>query len=93
MCSSGMAEVPKSSAQGWASVTFGGSAAAGTTVELVADGATVATYTAEKGLLREFSTRRDLERRRVQGWSSAARPWAPSPPGNVGGMGGGGPRS
>lgn len=78
--SSGMAEAPDaSSAQGWVSVTFNGSVAAGTTVELVSDGVTVASYTAEKTFGSVvFSTAERSSAAPSTRWWWTASPWARS---------------
>jgi hypothetical protein len=90
--SSGMAEVPEAdSAQGWASVTFSGSVAGGTTVELVAEGVTVASYTAEKVISSVVFSNADLtsgaEYEVVVDGESVGTITAGE---HVGGMGGGG---
>lgn len=92
--SSGMAEAPEaSSAQGWASVTFNGSVAAGTTVELVGDGVTVASYTAEKTFGSVvFSTAEIVSGAQYEVVVDGQSVGTVTAGQHVGGMGGGGPR-
>lgn len=90
-----MAEVPGvDSAQGWASVTFSGSLAAGTTVELVSAGTVVASYTAEKVIASVVFSNADItsgaEYEVVVDGTSVGTITAGEHVGGTGGPGGGG---